>query len=521
MELVSIDKLSLTLDEEDIENIKRLKEYAVIRDGILSLKIEFPILVDEDYTIIDGRKRFLAYKELGYKKVPITHSYDEIKEYIWDLIKKRPQLKREIIHFIRKHNLSFRAASRIFSISKSALHSWAQKLGSLELIPLDLLNYVGKEVSISELCKQFSIDTQELLQLLNQLEDYGVGYSIDNDKIYLQGPHLSDDWLDYLKTPRTIQELEEHFKQDRTIIPSLIEAKRKEGWDIRKGYINNTLVYFYGGTFTRTDLPIFHNTIELPLAIISDTHIGSKWFDQSALEQAMNMIAEEGIGDILMPGDILQGVNVYSREILDLSVPNISEQIQLASDIFVSLLPENVSLHIIMGNHEDAVKSKSKFNLDPIILLLDKIRANRPDITVNYYGHDAKLVIRNLVKEVELLLNRNNPQYVSLESPYTLYMIHGAGRGAYAISYPGQKIARTLQIETDILVIGHYHKLANFKSENKIIIMSGAFQGRNHFFSSHGTESQKGFVIIKGLDPIEDKHGTAYRKPLINLIPFD
>ncbi len=167
--------------------------------------------------------------------------------------------------------------------------------------------------------------------------------------------------------------------------------------------------------------------------------------------------------------------------------------------------------------HIFAVKAKTKSGIDPLLYLLRQLRVRRPDLTINYYGHDALLVISNLIKKHEVLLNPDNPQYIPFESPASLYMIHGEGRGAYAVSYPAQKIARAIRIPVDILVIGHYHKLANFRAEGKELILSGTFQGRNHFFTGVGADFQKGFVIIKGLPENNDKY-TSY---VINTIAFE
>ena len=520
MEFRNIDWIKCELDDNKVEEIRSSLEYQFIKKGIDSTGLFIPILIDDNSHIIDGKKRYLAYKELGYRDVPIAYNESDIKNYIKDTVYNNTGMKKNIVAFIRSIGIGVRPASRLLNIPKSTLQDWI-RIYSSDNEALSLLRYLSyNKISEDELIDILKIARNALYQYIDDLISMGIKINIEEvagTKYYSLSNPLPNDWTKYLSIPRTIEDISQYLNIPDKLVSYYINARISEGWDIRNGIINNREVYFFGGTHTKINTPTFHNIIQVPFAIVSDLHIGSKWFDQQALEEAFHIIENNNIKYILMPGDILQGVGVFSRESLDLSTLSIEDQIKMARDILSEYIPMHVAIHVIIGNHEEAVKSKSKFGFDPLLSLLNQLRLKRPDININYYGYDALLVVNNLVRDHEILIDPHNPRYISIQSPYLIYMIHGSGKGSYAISYPAQKILRSLHINADMLIVGHYHKLAHFKVNNKEVIMSSTFQGKNHFFTGMGNDTQKGFVIVNGTN-MQDNY---YTKPLINLIPFD
>ncbi len=500
---VSLDKIKLGITEEEVEEIKSSSDYKIIKDAIRKLGCILPILVEETkkgrYVVVDGKKRVIAARELGLEEILITEDKDELKDWINKLVKLDPELKQQILSFIKTKNLSLRRAEKLLGIPDSTIWKWQRKL--MKQKPqtpkwLTILQYIDDEPkSISKIAEEMNVTEEDVKDMLLLLKAAGFVLYQDGDLISIIS-RIPDDWTKFLTQPRTLKELTEKFKVDAQTARVILEVKRREGWDIREIIVDGETKYFLSIRDEKS-APTFQGIIQLPFAIISDVHIGSTWFDEGAFSNALDIVAERGINTILFPGDILQGVGVYAREDPDLAVRNIDEQIQLAVDIFESYIPENMSLHFIMGNHEYAVKSKTKVGFDPILGFVNKLSGVRPDLDLNYYGLDATLVISNLVKIETALMFPKMPRFVSFESPSLLYMMHGSGQGAYAISYPAQKILRSLPYPANLVVIGHYHQLAHFKIEGVDVILPGTFQSRSHYFIGKGSVCQKGFVILE------------------------
>ena len=69
---------------------------------------------------------------------------------------------------------------------------------------------------------------------------------------------------------------------------------------------------------------------------------------------------ELSVATVMIAGDLLQGKGVYATEAADLAEPNLDYQVDTAENM-LKMFPDCVKkIEVIMGNHEEKVKGKSR-----------------------------------------------------------------------------------------------------------------------------------------------------------------
>ena len=121
----------------------------------------------------------------------------------------------------------------------------------------------------------------------------------------------------------------------------------------------------YGNYITRIDIPrdFTTNKSEDPLAIalISDTHIGSKEFEAKLWERFLNFLngkvgnkrQRERAGKIkyiIINGDLVDGIGVYPAQKNDLLISDIYQQYTKATDL-LSGIPEYIKIFYSVHKH--------------------------------------------------------------------------------------------------------------------------------------------------------------------------
>ena len=99
------------------------------------------------------------------------------------------------------------------------------------------------------------------------------------------------------------------------------------------------------------------------MAIIGDTHIGSKLFLEKEFNDFINWLnlkdnenkdVVEKIKYLVIAGDLVDGVGIYPKQFDELAIPDIFEQYRIFEN-FILKIPQNIEIFIIPGNH-DAVR---------------------------------------------------------------------------------------------------------------------------------------------------------------------
>lgn len=165
-------------------------------------------------------------------------------------------------------------------------------------------------------------------------------------------------------------------------------------------------------------------------AVISDTHAGSKYVLRDQLKDFVRYAYDQGIRDILHPGDVLDGC--YRHGIFELTHTGADDQCQDALETLPQL--PGLRYHFITGNHDFTFQERSGFSIGQHIV--NYFRDNGRDDVTFYGDRSAYLNVGGAV----------------------VHLWHPKVGTAYARSYSIQKkIESYSAIKPQILLIGHWH----------------------------------------------------------------
>lgn len=261
---------------------------------------------------------------------------------------------------------------------------------------------------------------------------------------------------------------------DRTNIRPLelsriVHRLRDDGYDIKE--INCDVDTSYGlireGGFDTEHYYKFLGKIETPVVMTSDWHIGNRQHSRQAFLQLLDCIEEHSVATVMINGDLLQGKGVHKREAMDLLMPDLDYQIDVAEE-YLNMIPSCVKhIGITMGNHESKVKGNIRVGWDMCKTVAKRVQ------NAFYYGQVA---------------------LVQLDGEWEYMMMHTEGSVGYAVSYKGQRIRDNLIQRPHILHLGHIHQPYNIPrphvSGGANTITSGSLKRES------GWEMQRGWTSI-------------------------
>lgn len=215
------------------------------------------------------------------------------------------------------------------------------------------------------------------------------------------------------------------------------------------------------------------------VAVISDTHLGSKYCLREQLKDFVHYAYDQGVREILHPGDVIDGV--YRHGMWEVSHSGLDEQ---ARDLYETLpkLP-GLSYHGITGNHDFTFTEQIGADVGSFLSNYFKERG-RNDL--HFYGNrGAFLKVRGAV----------------------IHLWHPRSGVSYARSYALQKnIEKYSSIKPQIMLAGHWHVYCHVYERGVHGIACPTFQGGGSAFS----KSLGGAPAIGGLILAWDltAHGT-------------
>lgn len=204
-------------------------------------------------------------------------------------------------------------------------------------------------------------------------------------------------------------------------------------------------------------------------AVVSDTHINSKYTQLTYLHDFYERCKEAGIKHVYNVGDISDGENMRVGHNYELYKIAADEQV----DEIVKVYPhvEGIKTHFITGNHDASTMKHCGFDIG------HAIAAHRPDM--EYLGRDTALI--------------------HLTPNCTMQLLHPWDGGSYALSYRPQKIVEAMDGGTkpNLLFIGHYHKALWMEYRNIAVFLAGCFQGQTPFQRGKGLSRNMGGWIVE------------------------
>lgn len=204
--------------------------------------------------------------------------------------------------------------------------------------------------------------------------------------------------------------------------------------------------------------------------VLSDTHIGSIYFEDELLLSAMEEGKKQGCTAMLHAGDIIEGMSTRPGQIYELTEIGYAAQRNKAVELFKQW---GKPMYFCTGNHSDWFNTKSGIGLD----VGEDIESRIPDS--HYVGVHEGVVDINGV---------------------SFMLWHGEDGSSYATSYRVQKIieAFTGGEKPKVLIVGHSHKMVYIFERNIHAISAGSIQRQSGFMRYKRLAAHVGFWIVSG-----------------------
>ncbi|MBY9002353.1 MAG: metallophosphoesterase [Candidatus Lokiarchaeota archaeon] len=277
----------------------------------------------------------------------------------------------------------------------------------------------------------------------------------------------------------------------------------------------------FANNFTKIDIPTNFQTNKakepLAVALISDTHIGSKEFEETLFNKFIQFLNGK-VGDnkvrklagkikyLVINGDLIDGIGVYPNQNEDLLISDIYKQYDKATE-FIKEVPEYIKIFYVSGNHEPVRNAIAR----PAVP--KKYCKGLADLGVKFLGNPSLISthgVNTLIFHGESMhdLNMSVPD-LDIKKP-TETMKELLICRHLAPVYGGKtQIAPTskdwLVIDTipDIFHTGHLHINGFSRYRNVNLINSGCFQGQTDFMRSFGIDPTIGIVPVIELDSLK------------------
>lgn len=255
----------------------------------------------------------------------------------------------------------------------------------------------------------------------------------------------------------------------------------------------------------------------LSIALISDTHIGSKEFEEKLWNRFTALLngkignknQRERAGKIkylIINGDLVDGIGVYPNQKDDLIISDIFEQYKKATEI-LSEIPDYIKIFYSSGNHEPvrnalprpAVPKKYSKELrnngvkcigNPSVVQTHNVN------TLVFHG-DSIIDINMLIPGLE----NNKPVETMKELLKCRHLAPIYGKKTQIA--PTNKDWLVIDKIPDIFHTGHLH-INGMGSYNKILLTnSGCFQSQTDYMKSLGIQPTPGILSIVDLDTLK------------------
>jgi predicted phosphodiesterase len=279
-----------------------------------------------------------------------------------------------------------------------------------------------------------------------------------------------------LKSLRSMTQLCYATKLDEISVLGHIELLRREGYEISASRVDGEMAYIFNRQVETT----YHEykryyeiNRKFRIGLISDTHIGSRFWQKSHLDAAYDMFAQLGITDVFHVGDVTDGF--YKDRMSEIYLYGADEQ----ADEVVEKYPKRPGIitRFITGNHDETHLRNGGTNIGRAI-------ANRRDDMI-YLGHNYA--------KVWLSEGTDEKKGVDID------LIHPGDGTSYALSYQLQKRINNMSggDKPKILVTGHYHKYFVMFYRNVIAISLPSFQAQSGWMRGKGLQSDMGYVVLE------------------------
>lgn len=226
-------------------------------------------------------------------------------------------------------------------------------------------------------------------------------------------------------------------------------------------YVNGELVRLKTPPKTNDIYQVSTNSTHIPLLLISDTHLCSKYDRLDILRYLYDKAEDRGVKYILHSGDFTDGRSNRPEHIYELKETSYEGQVDYCVDKYPTFSGKT---YVISGNHDDWWYKSTGSEI------VKAIAKRRDDIV--YLGSDvADLKIGKL----------------------KIRLFHGKGGNAYAKSYKVQKYLDSIPLEErpHILQTGHVHQSFYMKQDDTHCFQTSCLEDLTPFARSMGLANDK------------------------------
>jgi DNA polymerase II small subunit len=255
----------------------------------------------------------------------------------------------------------------------------------------------------------------------------------------------------------------------------------------------------------------------LSMVLISDTHIGSKEFEEKLWARFIkllngkigNKIQRERAGRIkyiIINGDLVDGIGVYPSQKSDLLITDIYDQFKKATEM-LSGIPDYIKIFYSSGNHEPVR------NALPRPAVPKKYSEELIDIGVLCVGNPSLIQTHNVntltfhgdsILDLNMLipgLDNNKPVDTMIELLKCRHLVPIYGKKTQIA--PTEKDWLVIDKIPDIFHTGHIHINGMDYYNNIALVNSGCFQSQTDFMNSLGIHPTPGILSIIELDTLK------------------
>ena len=249
--------------------------------------------------------------------------------------------------------------------------------------------------------------------------------------------------------------------------------------------------------------------------LISDTHIGSKYFNEKSFDMFIKWLNSDSVSDvryIIICGDLVDGIGVYPSQEDELKIKDVYKQFGFAAT-FLERVPKSMKVIYIPGNHEPVRQAEPQ----PIIPseYLDELLEVRPDLIslpnpsmigigdvriLLYHGRSLNAIFKHIPG-----LQPIRPETVVEAMTWMLKLRHLAPiYGEHPVS-PEKKDWLLIDEVPHILHTGHIHVYGLGEYKGVKLVNSGTFENETPYIKSLGIEVTVGKVPVVDLGSLKVK----------------
>jgi UDP-2,3-diacylglucosamine pyrophosphatase LpxH len=284
---------------------------------------------------------------------------------------------------------------------------------------------------------------------------------------------VEDRLLQEIKVKHTLGWLVERLAESDEVILAAATKLQLSGFTGVTVWLENNEVWIFNNTKPvagreHFDMAGLFEGDTISFAVVSDTHLGSKYEALDELYYFYTYAASKGITVFYHVGDISEGY--YTNRpvsIKDTHKVGFTDQLNYIVDNYPKR--KGITTHFITGNH-DATHMRNGF-----ASMGDNIHRLREDM--NYLGH--------------------NHAKIDLTPNLTLSLVHPTDGVSKSLSLKLQNLIDANPARrADIVLVGHYHKAVNVKYRGVYGYLLPSFQHQTPFMSDNNIVSEVAGMIF-------------------------